>query len=133
MNRKEINLNAGAEIKKIQGFTLIEIVIYCAIFIMFAIYAIQSLIWINTQMARQINTMGLREHNVYKIDYSNIYKRYKIENEKIRNQFGELVNLSKAVVPTIKEDRNLGIILNQTQSESGVVEEKYDVIFFDEI
>lgn len=133
MNRKEININLSADTIKVQGFTLIEIVIYCAIFIMFAIYAIQSLIWINTQMARQINIMGLREHNVYKIHYSNTYKRYKIENEKIRNQFGELVNSSKVVVPTIKEDRNLGIILNQTQFESGVGEEKYDVIFFDSI
>jgi len=143
MAQKRLNLHCKRQENK--GFTLIEIVIYCAIFVMFAITVIESMIWINSKMSTQDTLVGIRNHNVYKIYFGNTYLRNKIENNKIINQFSELLASTSEATPLIKEDRDLGIILNNffspaqsigtTSSAVGkdLQKEKYNIIFFDSI
>ena len=109
-----------------RAFTLIEIVVYCAIFVTFAVSVIESMIWINSKMSLEDSLTEIRSANVYKIYFANIYKRYKINNKKIEDGFKELISSTS----TIEEN---GIILNQIQSDVGGEREKYKIILFDSI
>ncbi len=123
------------------GFTLIEIIIYCAIFVTFAVSTIESMIWINSKMSLQDKLTEIRNNNVYKIYFDNIYKRYKFDNQKIEANFPELISSSSISYPSLKEDGDLGIIFNQTElqndmaphSEPELNKENYKVTIFDSI
>ena len=118
---------------KKRAFTLIEIVVYCAIFVTFAVSVIESMIWINSKMSLEDSLTETRNDNVYKIYFANIYKRYKMNNQKIESNFRELISSSSVAYPSLKEDKDTGIILNQIQSDVGIEKEKYKVILFDSI
>ena len=49
------------------GFTLIEVIIYCSIFITFAVVAIESMIWISSQLSVQYKRSEIENQNIYKI------------------------------------------------------------------
>ncbi len=127
------------------GFTLIEIVIYCAIFVTFAVSAIESMIWVNSKMSLQDKLTETRNNNVYKIYFANVYNRYRFDNQKIETNFPELISSSSINYPSLKEDKDLGIIFNQMDSENKVEidqnlgkeqkidKEKYKVTLFDSI
>lgn len=101
------------------GFTLIEIIIYCAIFVTFAVVAIESMIWISSQLSVQDKRSEIEDQNIYKIYFSNIYKRYKIKSQKIEDDYNYLIASSSVAYPVIKED-----------TESGVVLDKHEVMYF---
>ena len=120
------------------GFTLIEIVIYCAIFVMFAVSVIESMIWISSKMSLQERLAEIRNNNVYKIYFANTYKRSKVDNQKIETEFKELISGTNEGLPSLKEDKEMGIILNDiespaTSSSMGSKKEGYKVMFFDSI
>lgn len=117
------------------GFTLIEIVIYCAIFITFAVFVMESMIWINSKMSMEDKLTDIRKDNVYKIYFASIYKRYKMDNVKIETEFKELIASTSKSTPLIKEDRDMGIIFNQMESkfETQIKKEEYKIILFDSI
>lgn len=148
MNKiKDINIPVNIDVNTIgviygkhrKGFTLIEVVVYCAIFVIFAVYAIESMIWINSKMSLQDSLTEIRKNNVYKIYFANTYNRYKMDNPKIKNLFLELISSSSITYPSLKEDKDMGLILNQIKSElesekmTGAWKEKYKVILFDSI
>ena len=128
--RPNIRHNISPKLK--QGFTLIEVVIYCTIFTMFAIVAIESMIWINSKLAQQEKLSEVRNQNIYKIYFANIYKRYDLHNQKIETGFRELISSSSISTPVLEEDKKLGIKFNQIQSSSKQ-KEKFDVSLFNSI
>ena len=124
-----------------EGFTIIEIIIYCAIFVTFAVSVIESMIWVNAKMSMQDRLAEVTRNNTYKIYFASIYKRYKMDNPKIEVSFPEMISSSSIIKPELEEDYNLGVVLNQIQSgsvadgvEGGFLgKEKYKVTFFDSI
>ena len=119
-----------------RGFTLIEIVIYCAIFVTFAVFVIESIIWINSKIYFQNKITEIQKDEMYKIYFANIYKRNKIHNQKIENQFGWLIASTSSSSPILKEDRELGIILDQTKItdiDTDTDKDNGNIIFFDSI
>ncbi|MEI6553264.1 MAG: prepilin-type N-terminal cleavage/methylation domain-containing protein [bacterium] len=120
-----------SKVLKNKGFTLIEVIIYCAIFLSFAIISIESMIWLNSRLSLQANAAEDIDESVYKIYFNNIYYRYKINNQKINALFPELTASTSQIYPLIKEDSNLGIILNQLS----LLKEKNDskITLFDSI
>jgi hypothetical protein len=72
---------------KNRGFTLIEIVIYCSIFVMFAIVSIQMMIWVGGKLgSAEYESLKIKD-NIYKATFSGIYHRYKMTNQKIEDNF----------------------------------------------
>ena len=84
-----------------RGFTLIEIIIYCSIFVVFAIVTIQSVIWLNSSISRQENISNIDKGNIYKVRFNNIYKKYKLNNSKIESKYKELINVSTSTTNNI--------------------------------
>ncbi|MEI6042547.1 MAG: hypothetical protein WCQ00_03200 [bacterium] len=123
---KKINTNFK------QGFTLIEIVIYCAVFVTFAVFVIESMIQMNSRLASNDKRTEFRNDNIYNINFANIYRRFRISNQKIENSFSSLVSNTVQSTPELKEDRDIGIKFNKTSS-SVILKEKYDLVFFDSI
>lgn len=127
-----IKINSSHNLKNKRGFTLIEIIIYCAIFVTFAVVAIESMIWINSKMSLQDRLSEIRNQNIYKIYFANIYKRHRINNSKIENNFKELITSTSSTTPLLKEDEGIGIVLNQTKVQDGE-KNKNTVTLFDSI
>lgn len=123
-----------------QGFTLIELVIYCAIFVTFAVSVIESIIFINSKMAYKDKMMEIRNYEIYKIYFKNIYKRLGLKNQKIESKFSDILMGVSSTTPTISEDTSLGIILNEHKNIIGTSSlnisskpETYDLLFFNSI
>lgn len=108
-----------------KGLTLIEVIIYCSIFILFAIYAIQSLIWIGNKIYTEERVLENVESDVYNIYFSNIYKRYKYYNYNIETKYGYLISSTTVGI------LNDGIYFNETNYK--VKNKDYNIKFFDSI
>ena len=106
-----------------KGFTLIEVIIYCSIFVVFAIVSIQMMIWIGGKLGSAEYVSIKIKENIYKATFSGIYHRYKMSNQKVEDAFGYLLSSS-----TIQKfDSNLhGIVSNKTGEF-----EMFDSIDFD--
>ena len=111
-----------------EGFTLIEIILYCAIFITFAVVAIESIIWFNNRLTIQANLAHGVDDNIYRLYFATTYKRYKINNPKIEAGFPELISSTTQLLPLLKEDRDLGITFDQTSVQEGKNEDKVNFI-----
>jgi hypothetical protein len=120
---------------KYSGFTLIEIIIYCSIFIIFAVVAIESMIWMSGGLSMLDSRSLIDNGNIYKIYYSNMYKRYRINNQKIEDRFSDLIASSSIASSTIKEDIDFGVLLNKSEVMylNRNKKEQLDVLFFDSI
>ena len=79
---------------KAKGFTLIELVMYCSIFVVFAVYSIQMMIWIGGRLTVLNYHSEKIKDEVYRALFSSYYYRYRIDNKKIRDDFGSLISSS---------------------------------------
>lgn len=117
------------------GFTLIEVIIYCSIFITFAVVAIESMIWISSQLSVQDKRSEIENQNIYKIYFSNIYKRYMIKNQRVEDKYNYLITSSSITYPVIKEDADNGVVLDKHEVMyfNRNKREKQNILFFDSI
>lgn len=120
---------------KHKGFTLIEIIIYCSIFIIFAVVAIQSIIWVNSQLVTFSRLSENINTDIYKMNFSNIYNRYRLNSPRIESDFYYLIASSSKTQPIIIEDSKMNIILNKNSARffNHKKEEKIDILFFNSI
>ena len=121
-----------------KGFTLIEIIIYCSIFVIFGVVSIESMIYLNSRMGLQRTKAENVDYDVYKIYFSSMYNRLNFKNPKIEAIFYDLIASSSVIVPELIEDSSLGIILRKDENilidkklEMNKIENK--VILFDSI
>ena len=118
-----------------KGFTLIEVVIYCTIFTIFAVTSIESMIWINSQLSTQARIAEIQNQDIYKIYFSNLYRRTRMSNQKVETLYSTLISSSSRVCPSLLEDCSMNIILNK----DGVAKFNHnkmhqsDLLFFDSI
>lgn len=117
------------------GFTLIEIIIYCSIFITFAVVAIESMIFINSQLSTQNKRSEITNENIYRVYFSNVYKRYKMKNQKVEDKFNYLIASSSVISPVLKEDIESGVVLDKHELMyfDRNKKEQQDIFFFDSI
>ncbi len=118
-----------------KGFTLIEVVIYCSIFIIFAVTAIESMIWMSAQLSTQARVAEIQNQDVYKIYFSNLYGRTRMSNQKVETLYSTLISSSSRVCPSLPEDCSMNIILNNDDVAKFNHNKRYqsDLLFFDSI
>ena len=78
------------------GFTILELIVYCAIFSIVIGSILQSIIWINSRMLQDDYLFRKRNIDIYDMYFANTYSRYKIVNSKIVN-----------ILPSIMNNKNL--------------------------
>jgi uncharacterized protein (UPF0333 family) len=137
--QNKINLigrfDRGGRTRQNKGFTLIEVVIYCSIFIIFAVTTIESMIWIGAQLSTQANVAEIQEQDIYKIYFSNIYRRTRMNNQKVETLYSTLISSSSRVCLDVTEDCKMNIILNSDIVTKFNHKNRYqsDLLFFDSI
>lgn len=104
-NRNVPNYNINH--KHSRAMTLIEVVIYCAIFSMFAITTIQMIIWLNFKLETLEGGSFKTSNDLFLLNFTSTYGRLKIHNSIIENSFKYLISSS-----SINSFNDYGVLIN---------------------
>ncbi len=94
-----------------RAFTLIEIVIYCAIFLTFAVTTIQMMIWLNFKLQTLERTSLKNNEDLFLINFSSTYSRLRLKSDVIERDFKRLIASS-----SVESVNSYGVKLNKIQN-----------------
>lgn len=94
-----------------KAFTLIEIVIYCAIFLTFAVATIQMMIWLNFKLQTLERTSLKNNEDLFLINFSGTYSRLRLKSNVIERDFKRLIASS-----SVESVNSYGVKLNKIQN-----------------
>ena len=124
------------------GFTLIELIIYCSIFCIFAVFGISSLMYLNSRLALESVASSKNGGEVYKIYFSSYYNRLGIRNAKVDSQNSYLHYLIASTTKMNKLNSQYGLSginkdLIETDdfytNQNKINDKKIDINIFDSI